>query len=179
MNVLDAIRKRREITHYQNKPIPQEDLEQVLDAAYLAPTGNNLPSREFILVTGREKLKSLSQATPFMPWLAKAAAGIVITARPDVSKYWLQDASIASGFIWLAATQLGIGSAFGAIYHAEDQHESAKRENVVRKALSIPEDRRVVAIIGLGYAEKEPDPKTLVPRESIIHYEEFKNSKGF
>ena len=75
-------------------------------------------------VTNPEMLQHLAHATPFVPWLAEAAAAIVITGRADISKYWLQDASIASGFIWLSSTELGLGSAFGAIYHAEDADES-------------------------------------------------------
>ena len=85
----------------------------------------------------------------------------------------MQDSSIASGFIWLSATELGIGAAFGAIYHAEDADESVKREDYVRTALSIPNDRRIVAILGLGYPEQIPPAKSLLPRESIIHYEKF------
>lgn len=173
MNIFEAIQKRREITHYLQKPISAEELEQILNSAYLAPAGNNLPSREFILVTERNSLQHLSQATPFVPWLSKAAAAIVITGRPDVSKYWLQDSSIASGFVWLSAVELGIGAAFGAIYHSEDKDESERRENYVREHLHIPSDRRVVAILGLGYPEKEPPAKTLLPRESIIHYGQF------
>ena len=153
MNVFEVIQTRREITHFQKKSIPLTDLEQILNSAYLSPTGNNLPSREFILVTKREKLQHLAQSTPFVPWLAESAAAIVITGRPDVSKYWLQDSSIASGFIWLSSTELGIGTAFGAIYHSEDADESEKRENYVRSTLSIPNDRRIVAILGLGYPE--------------------------
>ncbi|MCQ6274234.1 nitroreductase family protein [Bacillus sp. V3B] len=175
MNVFEAIKKRREITHFQKKQIPSEILEQILNAAYLAPAGNNLPSREFIAVTQPETLQHLAQATPFVPWLAESAAAIVITGRPEVSKYWLQDASIASGFIWLSATELDIGAAFGAIYHAEDTDESAKRENYVRDALSIPQDRRIMAILGLGYPEKQPPAKSLLLRESIVHHDHFKN----
>ncbi|MDQ0218046.1 nitroreductase [Peribacillus cavernae] len=173
MDVFEAIRKRREITHYLDKSIPDEDLERILDSAYLAPSGNNLPSREFILVTKRESLQHLAQSTPFVPWLAKAAAAIVVTGRPEESKYWLQDASIACGFIWLSAVELGLGAAFGAIYHAEDANESAQREGYVRETLTIPNDRRVVAILGLGYLEKEPAAKQLLPKESLIHYEQF------
>ena len=105
--------------------------------------------------------------------VSRIAAAIVITGRPDVSKYWLQDSSIASGFIWLSATELGLGTAFGAIYHSEDADESLKREDYVRAALSIPNDRRIVAILGLGYPEQVPPAKSLLPRESIIHYEKF------
>ncbi len=173
MNVFESIQKRREITNFLNQPIPSKQLEQIVESAFLSPAGNNLPSREFIIVTNRQMLNHLAQATPFVPWLAGAAAAIVITGCPKVSKYWLQDASISSGFIWLSATELGVGAAFGAIYHAEDQNESKKREDYVREALSIPSDRRVVAIIGLGYPKEEPPAKQLVLRESVIHYEQF------
>src|SRR5690625_3470764 len=120
MDVFEAIGKRREITSYQDKVIPESDLEKILDAGFFAPAGNNLPSRDLVLVTKRDKLERLSTATPFMPWLKEAKAGIAVTGRPDVSKYWLQDASIACGFMWLEAVELGLGAAFGAVYHSED-----------------------------------------------------------
>jgi len=173
MNVFEAIQKRREITKFLDKKIPKDTLEQILDAGYLSPAGNNLPSREFILVQKPDMLQHLAKATPFVPWLEGSQVAIVITGRPDISKYWLQDASIASGFIWLSATELGLGAAFGAIYHAEDAVESAKRENYVREALSIPQDRRIVAILGLGYPETLPPAKTQLPRETIVHYNQF------
>ncbi|MBB6443990.1 nitroreductase family protein [Bacillus benzoevorans] len=173
MNIIDVIQKRREITKYQDKPIVKEELEKLLNAGYLAPTGNNLPSRELILVTKRETLQHLSQSTPFVPWLRDAQAAIIITGRPDISKYWLQDASIASGFIWLTAVDLNIGAAFGAVYHADDAAESKNREDFVRDALAIPSDRRIIAILGFGYPEEEPPAKELPPRESIINYDQF------
>jgi len=173
MDVIDAIQKRREISKFLDKQIPEKLIEQVLNAGYLSPAGNNLPSRELILVQKPEMLRHLSKATPFVTWLEGSAVAIVITGRPDISKYWLQDASISSGFIWLSATELGLGTAFGAIYHAEDASESKERESYVQEALSIPHDRRVVAILGLGYPEKQPPAKSVIPRENIVHYEHF------
>lgn len=174
MDVLEAIKTRREISHYKDKSISTVVVENILEAAYLSPAGNNLPSREFILVTNSEVLMELANATPFVPWLRTAKAAIVVTGRPDVSKYWLQDASIASGYIWLAAVEQGLGAAFGAIYHSEDPVESNKRETFVKNTLSLPADRRIVSILGLGYPAKLPEPKKLVPRESIVFYETIK-----
>lgn len=175
MFVSDAIRQRREITNYQAKEIPDNLLEEIIESAYLSPTGNNLPSREFVVVKNREMLVHLAKTTPFMPWLTEAAAAIVVTGRPAVSKYWLQDASIACGFIWLSAVEKELGAAFGAVYHAEDEAESERRESHVRDALGIPEDRRIVAIIGLGYPAEIPAPKKHVAKEDIVYYEKFQN----
>lgn len=174
MDVIKAIKGRREITSFKDTKISKETYEEILEAGYYAPTGNNLPSREFILVTNREKLDQLTKTTPFMPWLKEASGAIVVTGCPDVSKYWIQDASISTGFMWLRATELGIGVGFGAVYHHEDAVESAKREEWVRNALHIPKDRRIVAILGLGYANHSPEDKTLPPREKIVYYENFK-----
>lgn len=88
-----------------------------------------------------------------------------------MTKYWIQDASISLGFMWLRATEFGVGAGFGAVYHHEDANESAKREEWVRQALKLPEDRRIVAILGLGYAKNQPAAKTLPPKDEIIFRE--------
>jgi nitroreductase len=174
MDLLSTIEKRREITHYSKAAIPEEILEGLIRSLYLSPSGNNLPSREFILITNREMLLQLSTTTPYMKWLAEAGAGVVITGNPSLSKYWLQDASIAGGFLWLTAVSYGLGAAWGAVYHSEDSEESVKRENYVRGWLQIPEAQRVVAVIGLGYPDHEPQPKIMYPLETVLHRESYR-----
>lgn len=108
-----------------------------------------------------------------MKWMSTAQAAVVVTGRPDISKYWLQDASIATAFIWLAATDLQLCVGFGAVYHTEDEEESRKRETYVREALNIPPDRRIVAILGLGFPAEKPKAKKMLNRNNIVHYELF------
>ncbi len=175
MDVLEAIKNRREITSYQDREIEKEVLEAVVDATYFAPTGNNLPSKDIIVVTDPEKLVALKDTTPFMPWIAHSKAAIAITGRPDISKYWLQDSSIATGYCWLEAVEKGLVGAFGAIYHAEDPEESERRESHARNVLGIPNDRKVVAIIGLGYPDETKPPKKHIPKEEIVHYDRFQS----
>lgn len=173
MTVLDLIRSRREITSFREKLIPKEVLNQVVDAAYYAPSGNNLLSREFIVVQKRDRLNHLEKTTPYMKWLKTAQAAIVVTGRQDASKYWLQDASIACAFIWLAAEEQGLGLGFGAVYHSEDEVESKVREDHVRNALNIPENRRIVAILGLGYPNEKPKEKKFLNKDETIFDETF------
>lgn len=76
--------------------------------------------------------------------------------------------------MWLAATSLELGAAWGAVYHAEDAEESARRENYVRDLLHIPVDLRVVAIIGLGYPDIVPQTKQMYPLAAVFHRETYK-----
>lgn len=177
MEVLSAIEKRREITKFTTEPIPVDILEKLVRSAYLAPSGNNLPSREFILVTDRQKMNLLSKTTPYMKWLDESAAAVVIVSDQALSKYWLQDASIAGGFLWLTAVSYGLGAAWGAVYHSEDPEESVRREKYAREQLGIPDSLRVVAIIGLGWPAMEPAPKEMYPLEQVLHWEMYNQRK--
>lgn len=173
MEFTQVIKKRREITSFLEEKIPKEVMKELLNQACLAPTGNNLPSREFIVVTNREKLDLLYHSTPYMKWLKEAQAAIIVTGRPEISKYWLQDASIACSYIWLSAVNEGLGCAFGAVFNMEDEVESEQREEYVRKTLHIPADRRVVAVLGLGYQREAPSKKDSTPKNELVHYELF------
>ncbi|MBB6633708.1 nitroreductase family protein [Cohnella thailandensis] len=173
MNVLTAIEKRREITRFKPDAIAPELLDSLVRSLYLSPSGNNLPSREFILVTDKTMLGELTPTTPYMKWLEHAAAAVVIVASPETSKYWLQDASIAGACAWLNATSLGLGAAWGAVYHSEEHEESKRREDYVRERLGIPADYRVVAILGFGYPLEEPPAKEMYPLERVLHRERF------
>lgn len=173
MDVLTAIEKRREITKFKSDPLPQEVIDNLLRSLYLAPAGNNLKSREYILITERAKLQELANTTPYMKWLEHAAAGIAIIGQPQVSKYWLQDASIAGAFVWLTAVSQGLGAAWGAVYHSEDEEESRRREQFARDKLQIPDHYRVVAILGFGYPVEQPPAKKMYPMEEVVHVEQF------
>jgi nitroreductase len=175
MNVLQAIQERREITKYLDKPIPEDVLEKVVDAGVLAPTGNNLPSKSLIVVQDRKTLDRLSETTPFVPWLKEATAAVAVIGKPEESKYWLQDTSIASAFIWLEAVEVGLGAAFGAVFNMEDKEASQERENHARRVLSIPNAHRVTAILGLGYPREMPEPKKHISRDEIVFYENYKS----
>lgn len=171
MDVFQAIQERREITKYKDTSIPKNVLEKIVDASVFAPSGNNLPSKSFIVVQSRDTLDQLSDTTPFVPWLKEAPAAIAVIGKPEESKYWLQDTSIASAFIWLEAVEMGLGAAFGAVYNIENEAESQEREGHARKILHVPDSHRVTAIIGLGYPADTPKPKKHIPREEMVFYE--------
>ncbi|ASJ07289.1 nitroreductase family protein [Thermococcus pacificus] len=156
MEFFEVLRRRRSVRRFQDKPVPEELVEKLLEAAFLSPSSFNKRPWHFIVVDDKEKLKALSKAKLGASGLATAPLAIVITADESRSDVWIEDASIAAEHIHLASFALGLSSFWVQIrnrVHSEDK----TAEDYVRELLNIPENYRVLCIIGIGYpAEKKP-----------------------
>lgn len=78
MDTLDAIRKRRSVRAYTGEPIPREDLETIIDAGRLAPTGHNTQPWEFIVITDPEMIAHFKVAAE---WIDQSGAVIALVDR--------------------------------------------------------------------------------------------------
>ena len=87
MEALEAILKRRSVRSYTGDPIPREDLEKIVDAARLAPSGYNRQPWEFIVVTDHSVIDKLKVAAR---WMENAGAIIAVVMETS-SKFWLED----------------------------------------------------------------------------------------
>lgn len=172
MDVWEAIRKRRSIKKFADRELGKEVILRLVEAGRLAPSGQNKQPWEFVITTDRTKLQELSKCSRGSAWLAGAAAGIAVVGDPETGKYWLEDCCVAAENMWLAATAMGLGFAWAAIYQT-DKLESDRREGFVREVLKIPEKYRVVLVAGLGYPVGEPNPKEFRDKEKMIHWEQF------
>ena len=78
MNVTEAIRKRRSVRKYQEGAnIPQEDLDQILEAAMMAPSARNTRPWEFVVVENREVLNKFPDIQPYTRMMHTASLAIV------------------------------------------------------------------------------------------------------
>lgn len=166
MDVMEAIRTRRSIRKYQDKPVEEEKLRAVLDAARLAPSWANMQCWRFVVVKDaamRGRISELSyvesyfapkgyKANPALKALAQAPVVIVACADPDQSGdlgeqyYYLADVGIAVQNLMLAAHAQGLGSVFVGVFDEEK----------LRELLGIPPNIRIVGLFPLGYPEGEP-----------------------
>jgi nitroreductase len=163
------LEKRRSIRKYKGTPIENEKIEYLKEAVLRSPSSRSLNPWEFVFVTDAQLLKSLAQSKPHgASFLKGATLGVVICADPAKSDVWVEDCSIASIFVHLAAASIGLGSCWVQIRKREhDQTRTA--EEYVRGLLKLPETYRVESIIAIGYpAEtKTPHPKSSLPYEKI------------
>jgi len=155
---LPLIQKRRSIRRFQNKPVEAEKLDMLIEAALRSPSSMGNNPWEFVVVREQDMLHKLSKAKPHgATFLKNAPLGIVVCADPGKSSVWVEDASIASIFIHLAAESMGLGSCW--IQIRERMHSDTKTaEAYISELLRLPPNMKVEAIIAVGYPEEEKPP---------------------
>jgi nitroreductase len=156
--VMSVIRKRRSIRKFGNRPIEPEKVDMLIEAALRAPSSRGLQPWEFVVVTDKDLLQTLSRAKPHgSAFVGNAPLGIVVCADPDKSDVWIEDSCIAAIFVQLAAESLGLGSCW--IQIRERMHKNSEAsEEYISKVLRIPRRLRVEAMIAIGYPDEEKPP---------------------
>ena len=151
---LELLKKRRSIRKYLGKQLEAEKLDQLVEAALRAPTSMGKNSWDFVVVTDPVLLKKLSKAKPHgAAFLKNAALGIVVCGNPETTDVWIEDASIASAFIHLAATSLDLGSCW--IQIRERKHDDSQTsEAYIAELLNLPAPLRVDSIIAIGHPDE-------------------------
>jgi nitroreductase len=155
---LPLIQNRRSIRKFKDQAVAAETIDLLVEAFLRAPTSMGKNSWEFVVVTQTEKLEKLSRAKPHgASFLKNAPLGIVVCGDPRVSDVWIENSSIASIYIHLAAAALDLGSCW--IQIRERQHDDARSaEAYVAEVLGLPAHLRVLSIIGIGHADESKAP---------------------
>jgi len=172
---LDLLKKRRSIRKYQDRQLDSETIDQLVEAALRAPTSMGKNSWEFVVVTEPDLLQKLSSAKPHgATFLKNANLGIVVCGDPQIADVWIEDASIASAFIHLAATSLELGSCW--IQIRERKHDDRQTaEGYIAEHLNLPAHMKVVSIIAIGHPD---EVKPGHPRESLPYDKVSLNTHG-
>jgi nitroreductase len=167
MEIAEAIRTRRSIRSYQDRPIEEQKLARVLDAGRVAPSARNQQDWKFVVVKDKEKRQMLSEAARGQAFVAQAP--VVIAACGTETEYIMTcgqycypiDVAIAVDHMSLMATAEGLGTCWiGAFY-----------EDKVKEILAIPEKIRVVVLLTLGYPAEEPAARPRKKLEEIVAYD--------
>jgi nitroreductase len=155
---MSLIQKRRSIRNFLDRPVEAEKIDLLIEAALRAPSSRDLNPWQFVVVTNRDLLEQLARAKQHgSAFLKNAPLGIVVCADPEQCDVWIEDASIASIFIHLAAESLDLGSCW--IQIRERMHNGQKNsQEYVTETLNIPTKMRVESIIAVGYPDETHSP---------------------
>ena len=170
MNVYEAIRAKRAIRQFQDKPLPDEVVHQILNAGRLSQSSKNTQPWQFIAIRDRAQLVALSKTGTWAGQLAGAALGVaILTTDPGEKFQTMFDAGQAAAYMQLAAWELGVGSCLASIYEAEQ----------ARAVLQFPGEWHLRIAISFGYPAPEavqprpPRPEGRKPLDEVVHRDKW------
>ena len=168
MDTLEAIKTRKSVRKFSDRPVEPEKLREVLEAVRLSPSWANMQCWRFVVVEDpavRERISDLSYVESFFATrgykfnpaqkaIAQAPVVIIACADPGQSgdlggqQYYMTDMGIAAENLMLAAHALGLGTVFVGVFD----------EEALGELLNIPPGLRIVGIFPLGYPLEEGKP---------------------
>jgi nitroreductase len=150
METWDAIRARRNVRQYDDRPIEDDHLDRILEAGRRSPSSTNRQRWDFVVCTDRDQLRKLSRVWRGAGHVSASAAtvGLLSPIAEDVRTRSSIDYDLGqvTMSMMLAAADLGIGSG----------HASVADQDLARQILGHPRDRRLAYLIALGYPAGRP-----------------------
>jgi nitroreductase len=160
MDVMRAIKTRKSIRKYLPRPAEHEKLDKIAEAFRLAPSARNGQNWKLLIVTDEGLKERIREVSPSRHSMLTEAPVILIgtcavqNVMTNGHRADTIDVSIAMSFAMLEARELGLGTCWMANY----------TEPGLREVLGLADGVSVVAIMPLGYADENPDPK---PRKNV------------
>ena len=165
----DAIRNRYSCRSFEPKPVSDDDLRQILEAAFCAPSANNSRPWEIIVVRDADTRRQLSQVHQWARMCADSPVVLVMCGDTKKSpEWWIDDVAAATQNVLLEAENLGLGTCWVGIHAG-----GGRSETVAREALGIPEHVRVLAIVALGTPTKSRPERPDRYSDEAVHWEKW------
>jgi nitroreductase len=172
MDIYETIRTRKSVRSYLDKPVEEEKLDRVLEAARLAPSARNRQEWRFVVVTDPTTRRKLVDAASGQEFVGSAPVVIACCAETDGHLMkcghpsFLIDVAIAVDHLTLAAAGEGLGTCWIGAFD----------QGAVRSILGIPEEIQVVELLPLGYPDDtSTKQKQRYPMGTIVHRERWAN----
>lgn len=167
MDFTTVIKTRRSVRAYTDKPIPDDVLTRVLEAARLAPSGNNSQPWRLVVVKDAAARSQLAKAANDQQCMTQAPLVIVCCGKKGNSL----NVAIAIEHLVLAARNEGLGTCWVGWF----------QEQPVRKLVGVPADHDVVMLIPVGYPASEDQFSAVterLPMDQIVFNERFGKTAG-
>lgn len=167
-SILDIIKKRVSVRAYQDRPLPKETVDSILEAARLAPSARDAQPLEYRVITNKGLINRLSEGIAEAvkregfptkgppgrrPDFFYSAPLLIIVSGPKDNRWCQTDAALAVENIMLYATSVGLGSCFIGMARFIERDEKLMRE------LRIPADQGIVAAVICGHPAEKPPAK--------------------
>src|SRR4029453_19236722 len=162
MDAYRAAVDKRDQRVFLDRPLPEESLRRILQAARMAGSSKNVEPNRLVVVRDRERLQALAALSPFAKFIARSAATVVI-AQTEAHEF---DAGRCAQNMMVAAWADGIGS-----------RPAHLPESRVARILRIPAGMLVNRVIAFGYVDpaRAAAPASVArrrkPLTELVHWE--------
>jgi nitroreductase len=170
MDVMEAIRSRKSVRSYLDRPVDGATLGRVMEAARLAPSARNDQEWRFIAVRDKDMRERIAVEAARQPFIAKAAVLLACCAQSDGrlmrcgQPAYPIDVAIAMDHLSLAAAAEGLGTCWIGAFD----------EEMVKKFLGIPPAVHVVQLMPLGWpVDPAPISKRRLSMDEILRMEKW------
>ena len=170
--LLQLMRSRRSVRRYRPDPIPDEVLQQVLEAGRWAPSANNQQPWAFVVVQEEEMRKEVARhATYYLTRHARVDEAPVLIvlcaqARTRASRHPASgDVRMAGMQMMLQAKALGLGTCW----------VDGLERGEIAQALHIPDYLDIVGLLTVGFPAETPPETPRKPLFEIVHYDLYES----
>lgn len=163
MSVYDTIRTMLAVREYDDRPIPEEIVQRIVEAGRLTGSSMNGQPWHFVVVQDPDTLRRMGELEAHGPYIAQAPLAIAIVL--DKSRFGVSDASRAAQDMLLTAWEEGIGGNWVGFGGMED----------IKELLGIPGELQLLAILPFGYPAKAvgQGKKRRKPLAEVAHREQW------
>ena len=176
-SILDLIKARRSTRRFASTPVPDAELNAVLEAARWAPSGDNYQPWRFLVIKDAPTMEKIVDLIPYkqmQAFLKKAPVLIGILVNDKRSSWAIIDGALCAQNLALEAWARGLGTCFSAWYPTAP----ASLVDQVKALLGIPPKWTILTFTPLGYPDPDPArahilPPRRKPLEKLVCYEKF------
>lgn len=140
MDAYQVVITKRDVRNFSPKDVPEDIRIRVLEAGRLCGTGKNIQHWRFVLVTDKQNLQRLAEASTTGMWVQGANFAVIVLTDPQLGFHKI-DAGRAAEDMQLAAWSEGVVS---CIY-------TGIKEQELRENFNVPEDLSPTVVVGFGY----------------------------
>ena len=157
--MIELLRQRRSVRKFKKQPIEQDKVDILKEAILRSPSSRNFDPWEFVFVYTDSILAELSECKEHgSTFIKDAPLAVVVCGDQSKSDVWVEDCSIASFILQLAAEGMGLGSCWVQIHRRmHDEHMTSN--HYIKEILDLPDGIAVESIIAIGYPDETPEPK--------------------
>ena len=162
MELKECVQQRRSIRKFKEEPVPSQTIEEMVKLATYAPSWKNSQAPRYYAVTDPKVIERVLEQVPdFNERIIRSAPVLMVSTvlrkrsgynregefdTPKGKGWQMYDCGLSNMIFCLAATEQGLGTVIMGVYD----------EQGVTKALNLPEQEEIVALIALGYPDEQP-----------------------